>query len=368
MNPYAKKYIIFGTLFVLWLVADLWSKDWADNYLAESEMRNPHPTSVQAPEGDASGTVRDLLVAYYGMEPNEVDERLKGQVLALNEPASFALDGKVFGASGNHGKYHAYYAYWRGEDAPPVLLYKYERNLLEDWTKIGSPKSSPLQIKEAVRTHLDSVTFSNWLPSRIRGLGDGDIADVKLYPLHPGHRSAVSLDTKVEAGKRYLVKQRYIDVHGDWFKFRYRENPGAAFGFMRDIEPDTRSLIFLILTLVALCVIGVIVFKLPPEARLVNVAMAGILAGAIGNFINRIQFEYVIDFIDMDLGFYHWPTYNIADIGISCGVILLLLDMTFNKDSVLAGPKEESKKKDVEMMSKGASIEAQASPSSEEAS
>jgi len=344
MNPYAKKYLIFGTLFVVWLTADLWTKDWADNYLAETEMRNPHPNTVKATESHADGTVTDLLSDYYGMDGADVEERLKGKVLALKKPIEFSPTDKVFDLSGPHGRILAYYAYWRGEDTSPMLLYKNEPALLEMWVRIGSPKTPHAQIMEVVRGHLSSITFEEWLPNRIRGLSDDNINDVVLYPLDVSHLGPVALDSKAVAGTTYLVKQRFIDVHGEWFKFRYRENPGAAFGFMRDIEPDTRSLIFLILTLVAFGVIGVIVFKLPPEARLVNVAMAGILAGALGNFINRVQLEYVIDFIDMDLGFYHWPTYNIADIGISCGVILLLLDMLFNKDSVLAAPKEEPKK------------------------
>ena len=349
MNPTAKKYLIFGTLFVVWLVADLWTKEWADDYLAETEMRNPHPNTVKATESDTSGTVKDLLSRYYEMDTSDVQDRLEGKVLALKKPLEFSPSDKVFDRDGEHGRIMAYYAYWRGEDKSPVLLYKNEEAILEHWTKIGSPKTPRAQILEEVRGHLNGITFATWLPKRIRGLSEEDISRVVLYPLNAEYLNPVKLDSPALAGTTYLVKQRYIDVHGDWFKFRYRENPGAAFGFMRDIEPRTRSLIFLVLTLVAFCVIGVIVFNLPPEARLVNVAMAGILAGALGNFINRVQLEYVIDFIDMDLGFYHWPTYNIADIGISCGVIMLLLDMAFNKDSVLAAPKEEPKKKDEEV-------------------
>tara|TARA_Y100001954_G_C15726143_1_gene560834 strand:- start:115 stop:1209 length:1095 start_codon:yes stop_codon:yes gene_type:complete len=358
MNPTTKKYIIFGTLFVVWLVADLWTKEWADDYLAETEMRNPHPNSIKAVDSDASGTVKDLLSNYYGMEGGDVEERLKGQVLALKKPIEFSPGDKVFDLAGEHGRIMAYYAYWRGEDKAPVLLYKNESAILEHWVKVGSPKAPRAKILEAVRGHLNTITFESWLPKRIRGLSEDDISDVVLYPLNANYLGPVTLESPAVAGTTYLVRQRYIDVSGDWFKFRYRENPGAAFGFMRDIEPQTRSLIFLILTLVAFGVIGVIVFKLPPEARFVNVAMAGILAGALGNFINRVQLEYVIDFIDMDLGFYHWPTYNIADIGISCGVIMLLLDMAFNKDSVLAAPPEEPKKKTKSASAEEASGEA----------
>jgi signal peptidase II len=57
------------------------------------------------------------------------------------------------------------------------------------------------------------------------------------------------------------------------------------------------------------------------------VAYSSILGGAIGNLIDRIQSNFVIDFLDMYVGDSHWPTYNIADVGISTGVAILLFDM-----------------------------------------
>ena len=84
--------------------------------------------------------------------------------------------------------------------------------------------------------------------------------------------------------------------------------------------------------------------RIEARHRMVLVALTAILAGAIGNFIDRIRYGYVIDFIDMFLGSYHWPTYNVADIGISCGVVLLMLDITFNKDSPLVTEEEREAK------------------------
>ena len=99
------------------------------------------------------------------------------------------------------------------------------------------------------------------------------------------------------------------------------------------------SALMTVLFIVAFVVIGSIVGRLPTEGWVVLSGFAGILAGAAGNFIDRLRYGYVIDFIDMDLGFMHWPTYNVADIAIALGVIALLLDLTFNKKSVLAQKK-----------------------------
>jgi signal peptidase II len=52
-----------------------------------------------------------------------------------------------------------------------------------------------------------------------------------------------------------------------------------------------------------------------------------VFGGAVGNFVDRIARHYVVDFIDMYVGSSHWPTYNVADIGITVGVILLAFQM-----------------------------------------
>ena len=61
--------------------------------------------------------------------------------------------------------------------------------------------------------------------------------------------------------------------------------------------------------------------------RLQQSALILIFGGAIGNLIDRVQIGYVIDFIDWHYNGYHWPTFNVADISISVGVGLLIIDM-----------------------------------------
>ena len=55
--------------------------------------------------------------------------------------------------------------------------------------------------------------------------------------------------------------------------------------------------------------------------------LALILGGAIGNLVDRIRLGYVVDFIDFHIGGWHYPAFNVADSAITCGVILLLLDV-----------------------------------------
>ncbi len=102
-------------------------------------------------------------------------------------------------------------------------------------------------------------------------------------------------------------------------------NYGAAFSFLGDASGWQRWF-FIVL---ALGVMGVLVTwlrRLPPGNTGARVALVLILGGAAGNVIDRLVYGYVIDFIDVFYGSWHWPTFNIADSAISVGAFLLLLD------------------------------------------
>ena len=59
--------------------------------------------------------------------------------------------------------------------------------------------------------------------------------------------------------------------------------------------------------------------------RIESYALAGIIGGAIGNVIDRFAHGAVVDFIDLYIGDYHWPAFNMADSAITCGVVVLVL-------------------------------------------
>jgi signal peptidase II len=67
--------------------------------------------------------------------------------------------------------------------------------------------------------------------------------------------------------------------------------------------------------------------------RWTNIAFVMILAGALGNVTDRIMFGYVVDFLDFDLGFYRWPTFNVADIAIFIGAAMIILESFFAPDN-----------------------------------
>ena len=110
-----------------------------------------------------------------------------------------------------------------------------------------------------------------------------------------------------------------------WLNLTLAHNEGAAFSLLAGAGGWQRWFF----TAVALIVSGVLLVwlkRLPNSARLLPVAITMVLAGALGNMIDRIRLGYVVDFIDVHYGGWHWPAFNLADSVIVLGVILLLLE------------------------------------------
>jgi signal peptidase II len=102
-------------------------------------------------------------------------------------------------------------------------------------------------------------------------------------------------------------------------------NYGAAFSFLGDASGWQRWF-FIVLALVVIAILVVWLYRLPSGDTGARVALVLILGGAAGNVIDRLVYGYVIDFIDVFYGSWHWPTFNVADSAISVGAFLLLVD------------------------------------------
>ena len=118
-----------------------------------------------------------------------------------------------------------------------------------------------------------------------------------------------------------------------FFNLTYVRNTGAAFGLLAKAPESFRIPFFIIIPLIALTII-VLIFKKTQETQLLMItALSLILGGAIGNFIDRLRFNYVIDFLDFHwFSKYHWPAFNVADSTIVVGVLLLIF-YTFTHDN-----------------------------------
>ena len=104
----------------------------------------------------------------------------------------------------------------------------------------------------------------------------------------------------------------------------YVLNPGAAFSFLAD-QPGWQRGLFIALALVASAWIVFLLVRHPRE-RVFAAALTLVLAGAVGNLVDRVTIGAVIDFLDFHAAGYHWPAFNVADSAITCGAILLVWD------------------------------------------
>lgn len=102
-------------------------------------------------------------------------------------------------------------------------------------------------------------------------------------------------------------------------------NHGAAFSFLGDAGGWQRWL-FIGLALGVSVVLMVWLLKLPKTQSPLVVGLTLILGGAIGNVIDRLLLDYVVDFLDFHWTMWHYPTFNVADVAITCGAGLLIWD------------------------------------------
>lgn len=118
----------------------------------------------------------------------------------------------------------------------------------------------------------------------------------------------------------------YVDVIPvtGFFNLVHVHNTGAAFSLFAD-QPGWQRGFFVAVALIAS---GVILYLLRKTAgrRMFSAALALILGGAIGNVYDRIAYGHVIDFLDVFVGSWHWPAFNIADSAITVGAAMLIFD------------------------------------------
>jgi signal peptidase II len=109
-----------------------------------------------------------------------------------------------------------------------------------------------------------------------------------------------------------------------FFNLVLAHNSGAAFSFLAGAGGWQRLFFIAVATVAS----AVILYLLRKHARqtLFSLALSLVLGGALGNLIDRIRWGYVVDFLDFHYGGYHWPAFNVADMAITGGVLLLVLD------------------------------------------
>ena len=136
-----------------------------------------------------------------------------------------------------------------------------------------------------------------------------------------------------------LLRTPGISVFGDWFQLRLVYNQGAAFGL--HVGPYSRWIFFTV-ALVAVVVLTRMSRSSPVGDRFRQLALGLVAGGAVGNLIDRVRSARgVVDFLDVGVGSLRWPTFNVADIAVSCGAIALVVSM-WREDSQRPQPESAS--------------------------
>ena len=130
---------------------------------------------------------------------------------------------------------------------------------------------------------------------------------------------------------RAIPEYERIVVIPGFFNLTHVHNPGGAFGFLAQNSGVWRHWLFLGAAVFAMGVILYCHHQTPKTLPWLAGSLAMIFGGAVGNMIDRIRFGEVVDFLDVYIASYHWPTFNVADSAISVGIGIFVFHLLFKK-------------------------------------
>ena len=153
----------------------------------------------------------------------------------------------------------------------------------------------------------------------------------------PSLRAAGALAAAIVAldqGAKALVREHVplytsVPVIDGFLDLTHVRNTGAAFGFLNTLDIPFKAALMTAVALAALAAIGVYAAQLSPRETLSRLGLAFVFGGAVGNLIDRITAGYVIDFVDVYWGGWHFWAFNVADAAITVGATCLILEMLF---------------------------------------
>lgn len=160
--------------------------------------------------------------------------------------------------------------------------------------------------------------------------------------------AAFLITLALDLGTKMLVEANIhfgsqIEVIEGFFYLTHVRNPGAAFGLFATAPKILRLTFFIGVAIVAIGIILSFFYQLAPGDRLSGLALGMILGGAVGNLVDRIRYQEVVDFLHFRLWQgYSWPDFNLADSFIVVGVGLLVLELLVSEGENQAGAPPES--------------------------
>ncbi len=204
--------------------------------------------------------------------------------------------------------------------------------IADQWTKQYSEARLATQglshIVFDIGSEHDGATVEEYLSDEFRWSSEEEVAEIASHFTTDIDGALLGADTELSEGDSIEVRHREVVIIEDYWDFQYTRNPGAAFGLFADAEESFRKPFFIIVSLLAVVLIIGLLRGVPFRQQLLFWGLTLIAAGALGNFIDRVQFGYVIDFIVWKYtDDYRWPTFNLADTFICVGVAFIAAQM-----------------------------------------
>lgn len=140
---------------------------------------------------------------------------------------------------------------------------------------------------------------------------------------------------ELAAGSFHFAPSSSVEVIPHFLRFRYAENPGAAWGLFHSLPSSVRGPLFHVVSIAAIILISWYFSRLrgSRDERFALVGLPLVLGGAIGNYVDRVARSFVIDFIEAHwFDKAYWPTFNVADMAICVGVGCLIVDAFVRRD------------------------------------
>jgi signal peptidase II len=178
------------------------------------------------------------------------------------------------------------------------------------------------------------VSSASQRKNRTQDNGAAEGPNQRLHVRILGYTAVVILldqMTKLLVMKTFALHES-IEVLGNALRFTYIENPGMAFGIRVGSEG-----FFIVFAALASAAIFVYLMRMRHDRFYSRLALALILGGAIGNLIDRILRGQVVDFIDVGIGRTRWPVFNVADMAVSIGMVLLIVQILLERDPETKG-------------------------------
>ncbi len=137
---------------------------------------------------------------------------------------------------------------------------------------------------------------------------------------------------------RQLAVHESREVLGDFFSLTYVRNTGAAFGLFASVDSVLKSVLLNSVAVAAFLAVTFYALRSHFKSLRLQLGLALVLGGAVGNLVDRVRFGFVVDFLLFGVGGHYWPAFNVADTSICVGVGLLALDMFRHPDPEAPAP------------------------------